>query len=95
MVVSYQLMLILIQSDYMREEKLVKVAHIEKLYREILARRDAVTVKDLAISGNDLIAEGMPPGRQIGETLSALLERVLDDPSLNTKEILLKLYKEV
>lgn len=83
------------QSDYMREEKLVKVAHIEKLYREILARRDAVTVKDLAISGNDLIAEGMPPGRQIGETLSALLERVLDDPSLNTKEILLKLYKEV
>ena len=83
------------QSDYMREEKLAKVAYIEKLYREVLVRRDAVTLKDLAISGNDLIAEGMPPGRQIGETLSALLERVLDDPSLNTREILLKLYKEV
>lgn len=83
------------QSDYMREEKLAKVAYIEKLYKEVLARKDAVTVKDLAISGNDLIAEGMPPGRQIGKTLSALLERVLDDPSLNTKDILLKLYKEV
>ncbi len=83
------------QSDYMREEKLAKVAYIEKLYREVLVRRDAVTLKDLAISGNDLIAGGMPPGRQIGETLSALLERVLDDPSLNTREILLKLYKEV
>ncbi|MDE6604226.1 MAG: CCA tRNA nucleotidyltransferase [Lachnospiraceae bacterium] len=83
------------QSDYMREEKLAKVAYIENLYREVLARKDAVTLKDLAISGNDLIAEGMPPGRQIGETLSALLERVLDDPSLNTREILLKLYKEV
>ena len=83
------------QSDYMREEKLAKVAYIEKLYREVLVRRDAVTLKDLAISGNDLIARGMPPGRQIGETLSALLERVLDDPSLNTREILLKLYKEV
>lgn len=83
------------QSDYMREEKLAKVAYIEKLYSEILARKDAVTLKDLAISGNDLIAEGMPPGRQIGETLSALLERVLDDPSLNKREILLKLYKEV
>lgn len=83
------------QSDYMRAEKLAKVDCIEKLYQEILARRDAVTVKDLTISGNDLIAEGMPPGRQIGETLSALLERVLDDPSLNKKEILLKLYKEV
>ena len=55
------------QSDYMREEKLAKVAYIEKLYREVLARRDAVTLKDLAISGNDLIAGGMPPGRQIGE----------------------------
>ena len=83
------------QSDYMREEKLEKVAYIEKLYRGILSRKEAVTLKDLAISGNDLIAEGMPPGRQIGETLSALLERVLDDPSLNTKEILLKLYKEL
>ncbi len=83
------------QSDYMREEKLAKVDYIEKLYKEILARKDAVTVKDLAISGNDLIAEGMPTGRQIGETLSALLDRVLDDPSLNTREILLKLYKEV
>lgn len=83
------------QSDYMREEKLAKVAYIEKLYRGILSRKEAVTLKDLAISGNDLIAEGMPPGRQIGETLSALLERVLDDPSLNTKEILLKLYKEL
>lgn len=83
------------QSDYMREEKLAKVAYIEKLYQEVLARRDAVTLKDLAISGNDLIAGGMPPGRQIGVTLSALLERVLEDPSLNTREILLKLYKEL
>ncbi len=83
------------QSDYMREEKLAKVTYIEKLYQEVLARKDAVTLKDLAISGNDLIAGGMPPGRQIGETLSALLERVLDDPSLNTREILLKLYKEL
>lgn len=83
------------QSDYMRKEKLEKIAYIEALYREITARKDAVTLKDLAISGNDLIAEGMPSGRQIGETLSALLERVLDDPSLNTRENLLKLYKEV
>lgn len=83
------------QSDYMREEKLAKVAYIEKLYGEISTRGDAVTLKELAISGKDLIAAGMPPGRQIGETLSALLERVLDDPSLNKPEILLKLYKEV
>ncbi len=83
------------QSDYMREEKLEKVVYIEKIYQEILNRKDAVTLKDLAISGSDLIAEGMSPGRQIGETLSALLDKVLDDPDLNTREILLKLSKEL
>ncbi len=83
------------QSDYMREEKLAKVAYIEKLYQEILTRRDAVTLKDLAVSGSDLIAEGMQPGREIGETLTALLDKVLEDPDLNTREILLKLSKEL
>ena len=37
----------------------------------------------------------MPPGRQIGDALSALLDRVLEDPGLNQKEILLKLSKEL
>ena len=83
------------QSDYMREEKLAKVAYIEKLYQDILIRRDAVTLKDLAISGSDLIAGGMQPGRKIGETLAALLDKVLEDPDLNTREILLKLSKEL
>ena len=83
------------QSDYMREEKLQKVDYIEKLYHKIQERKDAVSLKDLAITGSDLIAEGMTPGRQIGETLAALLDRVLDDPDLNKKEILLKIYKEV
>ncbi len=83
------------QSDYMREEKLAKVDYIEKLYQEILTRRDAVTLKDLAVSGSDLIAEGMQPGREIGETLAALLDKVLEDPDLNTREILLKLSKEL
>ena len=83
------------QSDYMREEKLQKVDYIEKLYHKIQERKDAVSLKDLAITGSDLIAEGMTPGRQVGETLAALLDRVLDDPDLNKKEILLKIYKEV
>lgn len=83
------------QSDYMRREKLEKVACIERLYQEILKNKDAVSLKDLAVTGNDLIAEGIPPGRQIGERLHELLERVLDDPSLNEKETLLKICREL
>ncbi len=83
------------QSDYMREEKLEKVAYIEKLYQKILQNQDALSLKDLAVTGSDLIAEGIPPGRQIGERLNMLLERVLDDPSLNERETLLRICREL
>ena len=83
------------QSDYMRKEKLEKVSYIEKLYQDILKNKDAVSLKDLAVTGSDLIAEGIPPGRQIGETLNALLERVLDDPSLNERETLLGICRNL
>jgi tRNA nucleotidyltransferase (CCA-adding enzyme) len=44
---------------------------------------------DLAIDGSDLIAAGFAPGPELGRTLDELLIRVVDDPSLNTREQLL------
>ena len=44
---------------------------------------------DLAVGGGDVMrALGCPPGPIIGTVLRRLLERVLDDPSLNTREAL-------
>lgn len=77
------------QSGYMEEEKLRVVAHLEALYQEILEQKQCLFVKDLAVTGQDLIAAGMKPGREIGETLSRLLELVLENPECNTKEYLL------
>jgi hypothetical protein len=51
----------------------------------------AFGVKDLAINGHDLIGLGMKPGKAMGAVLAGLLERVLENPSLNTKEGLLSL----
>ena len=45
-----------------------------------------MTRSDLALDGNDLAALGVPPGRPIGEMLDLLLDRVLADPSLNSRE---------
>ena len=59
--------------------------------KEILAKKECVSLKDLAISGSDLIAAGMQPGKQIGVILNGLLEMVIEEPSLNTKEKLLEL----
>jgi tRNA nucleotidyltransferase (CCA-adding enzyme) len=58
----------------------------------IRGRRDPVTRGDLAVSGRDLEELGLS-GKQIGETLAALLDRVLEDPSANTRERLLALVR--
>ena len=47
----------------------------------------------LAVSGKDLIAAGMKPGKEIGETLNGFLELVLEEPEKNTKEYLLSRIK--
>jgi tRNA nucleotidyltransferase (CCA-adding enzyme) len=82
------------QSAYKKEEKLQRLIYIEDIYRGICSRGEAVSLKSLEVTGSDLIALGMQPGRQIGEMLRELLELVLDDPALNQKEKLLAICKE-
>jgi putative nucleotidyltransferase with HDIG domain len=61
---------------------------------KILKEKQAFSLKDLAINGNDLIDIGIKPGKTIGIILNELLETVLDDPAENTRETLLKIaYK--
>jgi putative nucleotidyltransferase with HDIG domain len=63
--------------------------------REIEEYEEPMNVADLKISGSDLIAMGHTPGPQFGVVLRALLERVLDEPSLNKAEKLKELAKEL
>ncbi len=81
---------VLAQSMYQREEKLADIDGVEDLYQKIVAAGQCVALKDLAVTGKDLIAAGMEPGKEIGETLNQLLGLVLEKPELNTKEELLK-----
>ena len=81
---------VLAQSMYQREEKLKNLDEIEHLYEEITAAGQCVSLKDLAVTGRDLIAAGIAPGKEIGTKLNELLNLVIEDPSQNTKENLLK-----
>ena len=85
---------VLAQSLYLREEKLADIAGVERLYREALARRECVTLKDLAVNGSDLIEAGFRPGRELGEILQSLLDDVMREPELNERERLLALAEE-
>ncbi len=81
---------VLAQSDYEREEKLADIELYENLYKGIIEKEQCLSLKDLALTGSDLIAQGMEPGKEIGETLKQLLELVLENPEWNTKEKLLE-----
>lgn len=81
---------ILAQSAFRREEKLARLAKWQQLYEEIQEKGQCVSLKSLAVTGADLIAAGMKPGRELGEALKALLEEVLEDPARNTREALLQ-----
>ncbi len=86
---------ILAQSDYKREEKLDNLAQWKLLYENIMESRQCVSLKTLAVTGSDLIANGMKPGKELGEMLQKLLEYVLDNPEGNTKAELLKQAEEL
>ena len=60
------------------------------LIREIQAEDSCLTVKDLAINGNDLIAIGFPPGPAIRRCLESLLSAVQEERLPNTKGSLLE-----
>ena len=62
----------------------------EEIYEQIMAKRQCLSIKELAVTGTDLIADGMQPGKAIGETLKQLLEYVLEHPEDNTKEKLME-----
>ena len=53
-------------------------------------RGSAYRVGDLAIDGTDLIALGFTESPELGRTLASLLDDVIEQPALNTRETLLE-----
>ena len=67
---------------------------LEKRIEEVMARDKTLSIKDLAVNGDDLILElGIPTGRKIGIILQWLLDSVLDDPRQNERERLLEIAR--
>ena len=82
------------QSEYNRNEKLAYVDGYERMYRQIMEKGQCLTIKELSVTGTDLIEAGMKSGKEIGIMLKRLLEVVLENPEKNTKEQLLELVHE-
>lgn len=78
------------QSDYMLEDKKQLLDGFESMSSKVLEDKDPLTIKELAVTGRDLIEAGVTQGPALGEVLNNLLDIVLDNPKLNTKQELLE-----
>lgn len=67
---------------------------IKKMYEDIISRGDCISIKDLDITGNDLMEYGLS-GVQIGKTLNELLHIVIENPKLNEKSTLLAMIEHI
>jgi tRNA nucleotidyltransferase (CCA-adding enzyme) len=77
---------------FMDKKSRIDSAH--RLYKEILAERQPYLVSHLAVNGKDLIRLGYKPGREIGDVLKRLVDEVIINPQLNSRDYLLKAAKE-
>lgn len=75
-----------------KQDQLLQFSQVRALLAEIKAENACLQLKDLAVNGNDLLALGLT-GKQIGETLSSLLEQVMDDVLPNDRSVLLETAK--
>jgi tRNA nucleotidyltransferase (CCA-adding enzyme) len=66
------------------------VLEMKKEINRVLNEKEPISLKDVAINGDDLIELGMNPGPEMGNLLKKLLEIILINPNLNTKEELLE-----
>lgn len=82
------------QSSYERRGKLENIIQIRELYRNALRNKECVTLKDLAVTGTDLINLGIAPGKELGTFLNELLDMVIEDPAWNQKGKLCDYVKE-
>ena len=73
-----------------------KIVKMREVTNNILISKEPLSLKDLAITGDDLINElGLSKGKIIGDVLKKLFNIILDYPDLNNKADLLKEAKKI
>ncbi len=66
------------------------IKNFEKLLNEIIEQNQCFCLKDLKISGKDIISLGVQPGPKIGVILKKLLDEVIEDTTENSLPALLE-----
>ena len=75
------------------QEKIDLLKESIALLKQMQQEEDPISLKDLKVNGHDMLALGLQ-GKDIKEMLTRLYDLVLEDPSRNEKDFLLKTAKE-
>lgn len=76
-------------------EPVALLLELKERINEELMKQNALSLKDLNVNGKDLMENGIPAGKKLGEILNHLLDCVIEDPSLNSREKLLEIAKNI
>jgi tRNA nucleotidyltransferase (CCA-adding enzyme) len=68
--------------------------NIPAVLKQIRERGDCLSLRTLAVKGTDLMSQGIPTGKALGEILNYLLEQVVDGKLPNRRENLLAAAKK-
>ncbi len=85
---------ILAKNPLIIENRLLILDEVVQVYNQVKSDNDCINLNQLAINGKDLIEIGIKPGILIGNILNDLLQKVLEEPKLNKKEILIEEVKQ-
>jgi len=83
------------KSIQMKEDVMLRELEVKQIYEKILEDKECIDKKEMAITGNDLIKGGFNQGKELGETLDKLFKMIIEDPTINEKEKLLQIAKEM
>ena len=83
------------QSGFCRKEKIQRITEVEACFKEIMESNQCISLKDLELTGQDLIALGLKPGPQIGQLLNQALDQVLEEPEKNERNYLLSFIDSI
>ena len=82
------------KSDYRKGEKQQLLKAAASVLQQVLSERQCFCLNDLAVNGTDLLAAGVPQGKEIGCLLNLLLEQVIDGQLPNDHSVLLDFAKK-
>lgn len=86
---------ILAHAENTQESRIVRCQALRQIVDDVIAKEQCFSLKDMKMSGKDIIAMGIPEGVRIGEILNALLDEVISGELPNEHDALVRRAMEM